>query len=77
VGDENYTWQAYLELWFRLAGNEQAIPVREDDHPLFPNIIMFAGVGATVNYEPSSEDMAVLKYGRGKMAAMMTELLGK
>lgn len=77
VGDENYTWQEYLELWLRLAGNECVIPVREDDHPLFPNIIMFAGVGATVSYEPTVEDIAILQYGRGKMAAMISELLSK
>lgn len=51
VGDENLSWKEYLELWFRLADNPQELEVREDDHPLFPNAIMFAGPGVTVSYE--------------------------
>lgn len=60
VGDENLAWKDYLELWFRLAGNPREIEVREDDHPLFPNAIMFAGPGATVSYDMDPQDHKAL-----------------
>ncbi|MFT5887382.1 MAG: dihydroflavonol-4-reductase [Zhongshania sp.] len=62
VGDENLSWKDYLEMWCEAAGNRIGLDVREDDHPMLPNVIMFAGPGVTIQYEP--EDMAVLKYDR-------------
>ncbi|MEX1666626.1 NAD-dependent epimerase/dehydratase family protein [Zhongshania arctica] len=62
VGDENLSWKDYLEMWCEAAGNPRQLEVREDDHPMLPNVIMFAGAGASIQYEP--EDMAVLKYDR-------------
>lgn len=64
VGDENLTWKAYLELFFEAAGNPQDLPVSEDEHPLFPDIIMYAGRNATVSYEP---DNAPLNYSRNRI----------
>lgn len=60
IGDENLSWKEYLERWFTAAGNPQDLEVREDDHPLLPNAIMFAGAGATVSFETSAEDRATL-----------------
>lgn len=57
IGDENLSWKEYLERWFAAAGNPTELEVRDDqDHPLLPNAIMFAGAGATVSYE-TSEDL--------------------
>lgn len=67
VGDQNYSWKDYLETWFRLVGNPREIPVRDEDHPLFPNAIMFAGVGATVRYDIDDDTMAILNYDRQQM----------
>lgn len=75
VGDENYTWQEYLQLWFSLAGNPQNLPVLPDEHPLFPNMIMFAGVGALVNYQPAAEDLKILNYDRHQMAKTIAEIV--
>jgi nucleoside-diphosphate-sugar epimerase len=50
VGDENLSWKTYLELWFAAVGNPVDLEVRDDEHPMFPNVIMFAGPGATVSY---------------------------
>jgi nucleoside-diphosphate-sugar epimerase len=74
VGDENYTWKAYLELWFRAAGNPREIAVSDDDHPLFPNAIMFAGPGALVSYEPPAAEVELLGYSRGRVAPLIAEL---
>ena len=74
LGDENYSWKDYLEAWFAAAGNPVELEVRDEDHPLFPNVIMFAGAGATVSYEPDVKDMGVLRYDRGQVAPLIREL---
>lgn len=73
LGDENFSWKEYLELWFELAGNPQTLQVKEDDHPILPNVIMFAGVGATVSYQP--EDTDLLAYDRQQMRGMIKEII--
>jgi len=75
LGDENYSWKDYLELWFTAAGNPKNLEVRDDDHPLLPNAIMFAGPGATVSYEPDPIECALLGYGRGRIKAMIEEIV--
>ncbi|MRI32773.1 epimerase [Endozoicomonas sp. OPT23] len=75
IGDANLSWKEYMEEWFSLAGNEQEIEVREDDHPLLPNIIMYAGVGATVSYEPPAEETELLGYDRGVLKSMISEVI--
>ena len=72
VGDENLTWKAYLELFFEAAGNPQDLPVSEDEHPLFPDIIMYAGRNATVRYEP---DNAPLNYSRNRIRETAQEVV--
>jgi nucleoside-diphosphate-sugar epimerase len=75
VGDENYSWKDYLELWFSCAGNPTDLEVRTDDHPMLPDVIMFAGPGATVTVTPPDEDMAVLAYDRGQIKAAIESIV--
>lgn len=74
VGDENYTWKQYLELWCDAVGNPLDLDVRDDDHPMFPNAIMFAGPGATVSYEPDAGDLALLAYDRQQIRGLIREI---
>jgi nucleoside-diphosphate-sugar epimerase len=75
IGDENYSWKEYLELWFEAVGNPVNLEVRDDDHPMFPNVIMFAGQGATVSYEPDAEDMVVLDYERNRIQGLIRDIV--
>ncbi|NRB41897.1 MAG: NAD-dependent epimerase/dehydratase family protein [Pseudomonadales bacterium] len=75
IGDENLSWQAYLQLWFDAAGNHCAIPVTEDEHPMFPNIILFAGPGETISFEPDAKEMQVLDYARNTIKALVQEVV--
>jgi hypothetical protein len=68
-------WKDYLEAWCAAAGNPVELEVRSDDHPPLPNAIMFAGAGATVSYQPDVEETALLGYGRGRVAAMIGEVV--
>ena len=73
IGDENLSWKQYFELWFAAVGNPQQLEVRDEEHPMIPNVILFAGVGATVSYEP--EDAALLGYQRQQIAPMVNEVV--
>jgi hypothetical protein len=73
VGDENLSWKEYLELWFEAVGNPKNLEEKEEDHPMIPNVIMFAGVGATVSYEP--EDIALLNYERGQLPQVIVDIV--
>lgn len=74
VGDENLSWKKYLELWFAAVGNPRDLDVREDDHPMLPNVIMFAGPGATISYQPDPADMALLNYDRGQIEPLIRQI---
>jgi len=76
IGDENYSWKQYLELWCDVVGKPANIEIRDEDHPLFPNVIMFAGAGATVRFEPDAADMKVLDYPRNQVRAMIRTITG-
>jgi len=72
VGDENLSWKDYLELFFTAAGNPVALPVSEDEHPLFPDSILYAGRNATIAYEP---DNGELGYSRNNIRAAVAEIV--
>ncbi|SDS71552.1 hypothetical protein SAMN05216198_2591 [Halopseudomonas litoralis] len=75
IGDANMSWKEYFEEWFKRAGNEQQIEVRDEEHPLLPNMILYAGPGATVSYDPPAEETELLGYGRGRIPAMISEVI--
>ena len=76
IGDENLSWKEYFERWFAAAGNPCDIEVLDQEHPLLPNIIMFAGVGATISYET---DAAVRKrlgnFEQRQISGMISEIV--
>ncbi len=72
VGDENLSWKAYLELFCEAAGNPQDLPVSEDEHPMFPDVIMYAGRNATVSYEP---DNGPLGYSRNRIKETVEDVV--
>lgn len=73
LGDHNYSWKEYFELWFKAAGNPKDLEVRADDHPIVPNVIMFAGVGATISYE--AEGAELLGYDRDQLPTLIKEVV--
>lgn len=72
VGDENLSWKAYLELYCDAAGNPQDLAVSEDEHPMFPDIILYAGRNATVSYEPEN---GVLNYRQNRIRETVEDIL--
>lgn len=72
VGDENLSWKEYLEMFFAAAGNPVDLPVSTDEHPLFPDVILYAGRNATISYEPEAEELG---YTRGNIRAAVEQLV--
>lgn len=72
VGDENLSWKAYLEMYFDAVGNPVDLEVTTDEHPLFPDIILYAGRNAVIEYEP---DNGELGYSRNNVRATVDELV--
>lgn len=73
LGGENLSWQAYLQLWREAVGQPTDLAVKQDDHPMLPNAIMFAGAGATVSYQ--AQDLDVLKYRHGGLSELINEIV--
>lgn len=73
VGDENLSWKAYLELFFAAAGNPVDLPVSGEAHPLFPDVILYAGRNATIAYEP--EGPGEPGYSRHNIRAAVAEIV--
>jgi dihydroflavonol-4-reductase len=72
VGDENLSWKAYLELYFEAVGNPVNLQVLNDEHPLLPDTILYAGRNAVISYEPDNGELA---YSRDNVRATVAELV--
>ncbi len=73
IGDTNLTWKSYFELWFAAAGNPRELEVREDEHPIIPRMIMYAGVNALTAYDPPEDETRLLGYERGALTTHISE----
>lgn len=72
VGDENLSWKAYLELYFAAAGNPVELEVSMEEHPLFPDVILYAGRNAVIHYEP---DNGELGYSRNTIEHAVSDVV--
>ena len=64
IGDENWTFAHYYELLLDALGMPQTLPVRDENHPSFPDDTLYSGRGTVVAYEPDPESVARLGYTR-------------
>jgi len=72
VGDENLSWKTYLEHYFTAAGNPQDLPVSQEEHPMFPDVMLYAGRNAVIEYEPEVDE---LDYPRGEVRQTIAQLV--
>lgn len=61
IGDQNYSYHDYFQLYFRAVGRDIEIPICDKSHRLLGS---FAGVGGTLYYEPDPESVDLLGYRR-------------
>jgi dihydroflavonol-4-reductase len=72
VGDENLSWKAYLEMYFEAVGNPVTLDVSTEEHPLLPDVILYAGRNAVISYEPDNDELG---YSRNNVRATVAELV--
>ncbi len=72
VGDENLSWKDYLEMFFDAAGNPVDLEVSQEEHPLLPDVILYAGRNAVISYEP---DNGELGYSRGNIRSTVEQVV--
>ena len=72
VGDENLSWKDYLELYFLEAGRPTDLPVSRDEHPLFPDIILYGGRNAILHFEPENGELG---YSRNQVRSVIALLV--
>lgn len=64
VGDENWTFAEYLSVFFETVGKPQEVPSLDQEHPLLPDSMLYAGRGTLFYYEPDADEQALLGYRR-------------
>jgi len=72
VGDENLSWKDYLEMYFDCAGKPTQLEVSAEEHPLFPDMMLYAGRNAVISYEPENGELG---YSRGHVRTAIEELV--
>jgi dihydroflavonol-4-reductase len=72
VGDENLSWKDYLEMYFDCVGKPTQLEVSTEEHPLFPDVMLYAGRNAVISYEP---DNGELGYSRKQVRTAVEELV--
>lgn len=71
VGDAYMAWKAYFEQFCAAVGQPRELAVSEEEHPMLPDMILYAGRNAVVDYEP---DNAPLNYTTGQVPAAIIEV---
>ncbi|KAL0936359.1 nad-dependent epimerase dehydratase [Colletotrichum truncatum] len=75
LGDENLSYAEYFELFFWAVGNPQKLPALQQDHPLMPKDMLYAG-DKVVAYEPDVADWKILgSYRRRDIKTAVREIV--
>jgi nucleoside-diphosphate-sugar epimerase len=75
IGDENLSFQSYLEAYCAAAGDNRKLPIDDQEHALFPDAILYAGRGGTIHYEPDAAEAAFLGYRRRDIKRTVAEII--
>jgi dihydroflavonol-4-reductase len=75
VGDQNLSFRDYLEEYFKAVGDLTPLMVRDQEHPFFPDSILYAGRGGTVCFEANGEENAFLGYRRNDIRRAVEEIV--
>ena len=72
LGDENISWKNYFELFFSRAGNPVNLDISTAEHPMLPDILLYAGRNAVINYQP---DQSEIHYSRNNISATIDSVV--
>lgn len=75
VGDENLSFQEYFGEYFRAAGRSGQLALIDREHPMLPDVVLYAGRGGTIYYEPDAAETKLLGYRRGDVRRTLHEIV--
>ncbi len=75
VGDEDLSFTAYFQLFFKAAGSDVVLEEQDAEHPLLPDIAIPQGRGNWVRVSPDPAEVAQLGYRRNDVAAAIADLV--
>jgi nucleoside-diphosphate-sugar epimerase len=64
VGDQNLSYQEFLQMLVDAAGGGRTITERDEQHRLQPDASIIQGRGNTLAYEPDPDEVRLLGYSR-------------
>jgi nucleoside-diphosphate-sugar epimerase len=73
VGDQNFHHADYFKLHFEAAGRRAVFEITDDEMPLMPDMMLYAGRRATIFYEPEGSE--ALGYTRNDMTRAVEEIV--
>lgn len=77
IGDENLTFQEYFGLYFKAAGDERPLEVREEYHPFISDAIVCRAPGSTIYLDTDPAEVALLGYRRNDAARTVGLIVSK
>ncbi len=75
VGDENLSFQEYFGEFFRAAGHSGELPLIDREHPMLPDMVLYAGRSGTIYYEPDAAETKRLGYRRNDVKRTLREIV--
>lgn len=75
VGDENLSFAEYFSEFFHAAGRKEPLEVIDQEHPMLPDSVLYAGRGSTIYYEPNPEEVELLGYRRNDVRRTLREIV--
>ena len=72
VGDQYWSWKDYLEEFCRACGCPRQLEVSMEEHPMFPDMILYAGRNAVVDYSPDNQP---LNYATGQVQSAIADVV--
>jgi nucleoside-diphosphate-sugar epimerase len=72
VGDENLRYKPFFEMFFKAVGKPIELPVRNEPHPIFPDMALLAGRDGVIFYE--NEGVVELGYRQNDIYRTVKEI---
>jgi dihydroflavonol-4-reductase len=76
LGDQNLSFRELCLMFFRAAGRSEELPVTQDEHPLLPDVMLPAGRGRWLRFDPDAT-AAVFQYERCGVEQAVRDLVAE
>lgn len=75
LGEENFSFKEYFEMFFRAVGNETDLPVLDQDHPLMPRATLYTGTRMVSYEDPEDVEAALGQYNQNSIYRTIQDIV--